>query len=297
MPQPVISTITPCYRAGKYLPGFLEWLPAQTCLDRLEVVLDHNEPTSDEVGLVRAFQRRHPGVIKHIIVDKVDPISVSMNRCIRSASADLLAIWNVDDLRTPDSLEGQANLLVRRAEIGLVYGNYTRVKSFTATKGELVRHEALTHAQMRRSMYVGPFFMFRRSLLDRAGHFDEQLRSGADYDLALRLLAHAREAMVEGSLGYYLNEGLGASTRPGALQPTERVVVDLRYGIYERINYDFFPKAMDYDIRHLWYQGRRIHVREYLPADADVLTDVNWRLLEGFLRYAYWRLRRRTRRA
>ena len=296
MAHPLVSTITPCYRAGKYLPGFLEWLPAQTCLDRLEVVLDHNEPTADEVELVRAFQRRHPGVIKHIIVDKVDPISVSMNRCIRNATADLLAIWNVDDLRTPDSLERQAVLLGSRPAIGLVYGNYARVKAFTATEGELVRHESVTPARMRRSMYAGPFFMFRKSLLDRAGHFDEQLRSGADYDLALRLLAHTREAMVEGSLGYYLNEGLGASTRPGALQPTERVVIDLRYGLYERINYDFLPKALDYDIRHLWYQGRRIHVREYFPAAADVLTQVDWRLLEGFLRYAYWRFRGRTRR-
>ena len=37
-------------------------------------------------------------------------------------------------------------------------------------------------------MLLGPFFMFRKSLLSKTGKFDEQFFTGNDYDLAMRLL-------------------------------------------------------------------------------------------------------------
>ena len=40
----------------KYLHTFLEELPRQTYFDRLEVVLDHNDPEPDELEWVRQFQ-------------------------------------------------------------------------------------------------------------------------------------------------------------------------------------------------------------------------------------------------
>src|SRR5438874_2167561 len=99
MSRKLVSTITPCFRMQRYLPQFLRELPQQTLFNEMEVVLDHNEPKAEEVQLVRQFQAQHPGVIKHTIREKVDPIGISMNRCIREASADYVAIWNVDDLR------------------------------------------------------------------------------------------------------------------------------------------------------------------------------------------------------
>src|SRR5690242_15981527 len=130
MERPLVSTITPCFRMERYLKTFLEWLPRQTCFEQLEIVLDHNEPTRNEVQWVQDFQRRYPGRIKHIIVEKVDPIGTSMNRCIREAQADFLTVWNVDDLRTPDSIERQVKTLQGSAEIGLTYGNFNVVKQF-----------------------------------------------------------------------------------------------------------------------------------------------------------------------
>ena len=37
-------------------------------------------------------------------------------------------------------------------------------------------------------MLLGPFFMFRKSLLSKIGKFDEQFFTGNDYDLAMRLV-------------------------------------------------------------------------------------------------------------
>ena len=53
-----VSTITPCYNMGRYMKGFLENLSTQTHKD-LEIVLDHNEPTDEEINLVEEHNQKH----------------------------------------------------------------------------------------------------------------------------------------------------------------------------------------------------------------------------------------------
>lgn len=269
---------------GRYLPDFLKWLPKQTFFDRMEVVLDHNEPSNEELQLVRKFQKRYPGHIKHIIVDTVDPIGVSMNRCIEKASGDFLTIWNVDDLRTPNSIESQARVLIDNRNIDIVYGNYRVVKFFTSTKGELVDHSGFSESELTRSMILGPFFMFRKSLCPASGIFDEQLRSGADFDLAIRLVLHGKAQMVQEELGYYLDEGLGASTRPDSLQPLERTVIELRYGIYDKIDYQYLPKALKYNISNLLKEGQWLPVGKFVPDYESMLSERYKRWFEKGMR-------------
>lgn len=258
---------------ARYLPGFLEWLPRQTFFDKLEVVLDHNEPSDEEIGLVRKFQEKYPGRIKHIIVKKVDPIGVSMNRCIREASGDFVTIWNVDDLRTPHSIEVQARMLLENTEVEIAYGNFRTVRSFMSTEGELVDCSRFPQSELTRSMIIGPFFMFRKSLCSKAGFFDEQLKSGADFDLAIRLALHGKAKMVEEELGYYLNEGLGASTRPNSLQPIERTVIELRYGIYDKIDYFYLPQALKYSIYQLLQDNQWVPIENPVPNYSEIMSE------------------------
>ena len=273
MNKPLISTITPCFKMGSYLKLFLEKLPKQTFFNNLEVVLDHNEPSSVELGWVREFQKKYPNRLKHIIIPKVDPIGVSMNRCIRSSSADVLAMWNVDDIRTDDSIEIQYSALCKEANIGIVYGDFIITPSFGGEKGRLVQcEEKIDQDEFTRSMLFGPFFMFKKELCQKAGFIDEQLKSGADFDFSIRLALHSAANRV-GLLGYYLNEGKGASTRPNSLQPLERTVIELRYGIYDKIDYDYAVKAIKYNIDHIINNKTPIHVSEYVPNYREFIND------------------------
>lgn len=265
MKTPLVSTITPCFHMQRYLKGFLEALPRQTFFDEMEVVLDHNEPTDEEVAWVQAFQRKYPGRLKHIIVERVDPIGTSMNRCIREASGEFLTIWNVDDLRTPYSVQQQAAVMLDNSDVSIAYGNYRKVNAFGAIDGQIVEHLQIPPSELTRSMVIGPFFMFRKSLCQQAGFFDEQLVSGADFDFAIRLALHGTAAMAFGELGYYLDEGLGASTRPNSKQPVERTVIELRYGIYDKLDYGYLPTATMYNIPYILNFGEWVPVRALVP--------------------------------
>ena len=116
-----VSTITACYKMGKYMEGFLDNLSQQTHKD-LEVVIDHNDPTIKEVELIEEHNEKYDNIF-HIQVDGVDPLGISWNRCIENSSGDYLCIWNVDDLRTPDSIEMMAKALDENPDVNFVYGN------------------------------------------------------------------------------------------------------------------------------------------------------------------------------
>ena len=264
--KPLISTITPFYKMGRFLPYFLENYKSQTIFSKTEVVIDLNEPTEEELHLVKNFQLQNPGRIKILISDPVIPIGVSMNKCIENASGDFLAIWNIDDLRTPSSLERQINVYKKDNRFGISHGNFIIVPSFGNVKGEYVDHSWTNKKQneLTRGMHVGPFFSWRKSLHSVCGYFDENLKSGADFDLAIRLAANTKAFCLDSVLGYYLNERNGLSTNGSGLQETERTVIDMRYGIDIKFNKMFVPSAEKYPIHEITNFGKKYPVSKFI---------------------------------
>ena len=251
-----VSTITPCYNMSKYMKGFLDNLSTQTHKD-LEIVLDHNDPSDEEVKLVEEYNEQYDNIL-HIKVEGVDPIGTSMNRCIEYATGDYLCIWNVDDLRTPDSIEVMAKALDENPDVDFVYGNYIIVPKFGSTEGQYV-DETGREDELTTGMILGPYFMFRKSLLEKSGVFDEQLVQGADYDLALRLAFNGKGLHLPINLGYYLNEGLGQSTKPNSKQPIERTVIELRYRI-NVLEPHLVPYTREYDVENIIVDEEKIPV-------------------------------------
>ena len=253
-----VSTITPCYNMGRYIKGFLENVSTQTHKD-LEIVLDHNDPTEAEVKLVKQHNDKYDNIF-HIQVEGVDPIGISMNRCIENATGDYLCIWNVDDLRTPDSIEVMAKTLDDNPDVNFVYGNYHIVPRFGSTNGNYV-DETGKEEYLKVGMILGPFFMFRKSALKKSGVFDEQLMSGADYDLALRLAFNGKGLHIPLNLGYYLNDGQGLSTG-NRKQPIERTVIELRYGV-RVLEPHLVPKTREYDVENIIIDDKKIPAKSF----------------------------------
>jgi glycosyltransferase involved in cell wall biosynthesis len=254
---------------GDYIEKFLEELQHQTLFPNFEVVLDHNDPEDWEVELVKKYIDKYPeGVIKHIITTPVSPIGTSMNTCIKNSKGEFLTIWNVDDLRTPNSLESQAKVLSENSDIDIVNSNYQIVNKFGTKSGRQIDHTIYPKSEYKRGMILGPFFMFRKNICERSGYFDEQLKSGADFDFAIRLAYNGNVKFSDGNAGFYLDEGKGASTRQGSLQTVEKTVILLRYGINDKIISEncqpFISKAKEYDIENLTNFGDKINYKKFI---------------------------------
>ena len=269
-----ISSITPCYKGGKYLEGFLGNVVSQVNLDEIEIVLDHNAPEDWEVDLVKKFQKDYPGVFTHNIKEHVDNIARSMNDCWNLARGKYVAIWNVDDLRVPNSLKLQADFLDMSPVHGVVHGNFVVVGSFGTGVGRLVDHSQYftPHRELTRGMCTGPFLMWRKNLKDKCGMFDEQLVSGADFDLSIRLAANSRVGVINEILGAYLDEGEGASNRPDNKQALERTVIEMRYGISDKIDQKYVAEAQEkYEIQSLLWGGKKRQAGDTIPDFANFI--------------------------
>jgi glycosyltransferase involved in cell wall biosynthesis len=291
--RPLVSTLTSCYRGEKFLPLFLEKMPEQEAFDRLEVVIDLNEPTAEELKVVKSFQDRYPGHLRFTVQEKVVTYSASWNNCIRNSSGDYLAVWNIDDLRTEDSIARQASLLDERPEVGIVHGKYMVVPRFGDTEGYFKNQRILEHREATNRFIFGPFYMFRRSLLSKAGMVDEQFRSSADFDHAVRLALHAGSARVDGNLGYYTMTNAGLSNNPNSRIDIENFVIRMRYGIYDKMWYHYLAAASDYDCHQVLNGTEWIPVSRYVP-DYQALLERRYlaRFDRGYLRHLAFKLKK-----
>jgi glycosyltransferase involved in cell wall biosynthesis len=278
-----VSVITSSYRSESYLREFLEAVPRQTVFSQLELVLIHNEPSPRELSWVRGFQRDHPGVLRHLIVDDVEPLSTSWNRGIRAARGGYVCLWNVDDMRTDDSIELQASALDSHPDVLLAYGSFVMVGSPRAKQGTAFDLPAFDTAGFLNSYQCGPFPMWRKSVHERVGVFDEQLLSGADYDMVCRIALSGPLMNVGEPLGFFLNIGEGLSTGSD-LAHVEDDVIKLRYGMSDCIDTRYLRRALRYRVRHLLQEGAWCDVRRFVPGYDQLVRGSSRRLVLGLRR-------------
>lgn len=247
--RPRISVVTSLFHGYRYLAGFLENLWEQSCFPDVELVLVHNEPEPEELALVQGFSHDYPHQVQHVVVEAVEPLGASWNRGWAAARGNAIAIWNVDDRRTPDSLAAQALALANAPEAALCYGDYLEVSKYGETEGRRRVTPAYSRGHFRRAFpQGGAFWLLNRAALQQVGPFDEQFRIGPDMELSLRMAARGLQMVrVDGLLGYFTNEAKGLSTRQGA-EPAavERTAIQLRYGVYDKIRTEYQEEAYQY---------------------------------------------------
>lgn len=256
-----VSTISSCFHGEKYLEGFLKLLPQQTMFDDIEIVFNHNEPSELETSLVEEYRSKYKN-LNYTIEDEVIPLYEAWNKCISKSTSEYICVWNIDDLRTPNSIEIMSKALDENPDVDFVYGSFLIVNRFGSNVGYLI-NEMGRENELTTGMILGPFFMFRRSILDKCGMFDEQFKSGGDFDFAMRLARVGKGLCLPDILGFYLNEGAGLSTDGSELQPLERTVVERRYGL-NILEPRFVDRTMEYDIDNLSVGGSNIPVKEFI---------------------------------
>ncbi len=107
--------------------------------------------------------------------------------------------------------------------------------------------------------------MFNKNICKKIGYFDEQLKSGADYDFGVRAALLTRIKAIGKNLGYFLDEGKGLSTKTNGKKMIEDTVIGLRYGIYDCLYYHKILDARRYDISSIEYLGKRVPLKDLIP--------------------------------
>lgn len=234
-----VSLITSLYRCEKDLKRYFSTLLNLTNLQEIEVILVHNDPLDSELDIIHHFRNKNPEVLlQHITVPR-ETVYASWNRAIRISSANYLAIWNVDDIRFPDSLRIQASLLDTHPSHALVFGSKwlqtsRNPDSITPSPRRWVHRLGKTIR-----FQDGSFIMWRKSVHNHIGYFDEQFLSSGDQEFWYRVNRAFPILLAPLPLGLYREipgVGISKTQENQMIRQFEKMVLTYRYGLCTSLN-------------------------------------------------------------
>jgi glycosyltransferase involved in cell wall biosynthesis len=194
-PAPIVSVIVPAYNAGRYITQTLESIAAQQGDFRTEIIVVDDGSTDDTREKVHAFDKAR------VITQQNAGPSAARNRGVAAAQGAYVAFLDSDDLWTEKKLAVQMPIFDEHPEIAMVFGDCQRFDVNGPIAEPFFREAGLgedfwggpvivkdPYLKLFRTNYIPTgSAVVRKSCLEAAGGFDEQMRYVEDLDMWLRL--------------------------------------------------------------------------------------------------------------
>ena len=205
-----VTLITVCRNVAPVIREPLHSVLAQTHPD-IELIVIDGASTDGTVDILQGLQATAGRRGIDILVSEPDMgIYDAMNKGLVRASGDVIGFVNAGDLlMTPETI-AQVVGAFQRSHADAVYGDIIMVDEHDIHKVHRTWLSGTYHRENFRRGWMPPHVgtFIRKSVYDRHGHFNTDLRIGADYEILLRFLykhevtaVHLREVLVRFRLG------------------------------------------------------------------------------------------------
>ena len=207
---PAVSVVIPAYNAAWCVRKAIDSVLAQDFRDFELIVVDDGS-TDDTAAVLSAY-----GNAIRIVHQINGGLSNARNTGIRESRGEFVAFLDADDWWLPGKLGRQVELMRNRPDLGFSSttarvedpdGKLVNVWACAQWQGSFLVHLFGSNADVAGS---GSAVVARRELFQRAGYFDESLRSLEDIDMWMRLAAvadttrpSARRTTLRPTLGPY----------------------------------------------------------------------------------------------
>jgi glycosyltransferase involved in cell wall biosynthesis len=198
-----VSVIVPVWNMARFLPDAIASIP-----DVYEIIIVVAESDDGTVEVAHQIARQRLGV-RVLTSPKKAPAS-ARNIGLRAASGDVIAFIDADDVWPQGKLALQLERLDSEPLADVVSGLVTYFNKLD--RGRLVPAED-SSVETKLLQHIGAT-IFRRSVFDRIGLFDESLMYAEDHDLLLRIIEVQVPFVILGSTTlYYRRHGDSMMTR------------------------------------------------------------------------------------
>ena len=216
-----VSIITSMFNGGAYIERFMEDATSQSIFDQCElVIVDAN--INPEKHLLDKYIKEYPNITYYHLSDlgkTKDPgVYGCWNLAIKNSSSEFVTNMNLDDSRCKSALSHQVEELQSDPDLDLVYYRTLETESpgesfdsNTATREFPCLEHSFSSLLAVNSPHCQP--MWRRSIHEKYGFFNETLMSAGDYDMWLRASSSgARMKKIDKVLGLYFRNPDGISS-------------------------------------------------------------------------------------
>ncbi|MFT6274084.1 MAG: glycosyltransferase involved in cell wall biosynthesis [Halioglobus sp.] len=209
--SPKISIVMAAYNEEHNITGALDSIIAQTFIDWELIVIDDGS-TDSTAAIVRRYAHNDSRIC--LVCNETNlELSLSLNRGVAMAQADLIARADADDINLPERLAKQYEHMEAHPEID-VLGTAAYLLDNAGDRVNIYAHP-LTHAELAglsflKIQFFHPSVMIRRRFFDTVGLYDQNYTHAQDKEIWLRGLsvgccyANLPEPLIEYSTGGYV---------------------------------------------------------------------------------------------
>ena len=205
-----VALITVCRNVAPVIRETLDSILAQTYPD-IELVVIDGASTDGTVEILEAYRSAIGKRGINVLVSEPDHgIYDAMNKGLALATGDIIGFVNAGDLLMTPHVIAQVVAAFQRSHVDAVYGDIIMVDEKDIFKVHRTWLSGTYHRSNFRKGWMPPHVgtFIRKSVYDRFGLFNTDLRIGADYEILLRFLykheiptVHLREVLVRFRLG------------------------------------------------------------------------------------------------
>jgi glycosyltransferase involved in cell wall biosynthesis len=209
--RPLISIIMPVYNPpGHILQASVDSILCQTYENWELCVAEGSDPTSrPEIKVLLDNYSRNDKRIKTIYLNKNKGISINSNKALELAEGEFIALVDHDDLIAPFALFRIIECLNQNRDIDFFYSD----RDLLSWDGEKRSHPFFKTDWSPETLvsvnYLIHLAVIRKSLVDRAGGFFEEMDGAQDWDLFFRItemtskIVHIPEILYHWRIGPY----------------------------------------------------------------------------------------------
>ena len=250
-----VSVVVPAYNISAYIADALKSLEKQTFRDFEALVVDDGS-IDNTAEIVQSFCQRDSRF--RLLQKQNGGLASARNYGIARAKGEYIALLDGDDIYLPDKLANHVTQLERASKIGVVYSASRAIRddgkpTFMALSGKPVKSDPLIALLCKNFIGHGSNVVFRRSIFDEVGGFDETLRSCEDVDFWLRIAATRNWEFyrVPKVLCCYRVCPSGLSFNVQQMQRSRETVIEKAYQRSPEIVKPVLPTAYSYMYRYL----------------------------------------------
>jgi glycosyltransferase involved in cell wall biosynthesis len=284
----------PAYNSARFICEAIDSVFAQDYPNTELIVVDDGS-TDQTVEKIRRYGHR-----VQIITQANQGSAVARNAGLAAARGEYVAFLDSDDVWLPGKLSAQVNYLARNPDIGLVYSRWKVWEAdadgvFWLTGNTLPTGETTSEPPLRlvsdgsgwlynrllfSSLLHTITVMARRSLIEKVGEFDPELKRGQDYDYWLRASRHSEIHQLDRVFALYRLHGEGC-VRRWPQHNYERLVVEQalqRWGLTGptgersppgRMRHRLADTSFSFGYHHFWEGDPAIALRAFAHAATN----------------------------
>ncbi|WBL41302.1 glycosyltransferase family A protein [Algoriphagus halophytocola] len=270
--DPLVSIIIPVYNKAPFVRETLESALQQT-YPNIELVLVDDGSTDGSFEILKEYFAKYPDKTKLIDQDN-QGVSAATNVGIAAAKGEYIQFLDADDLLSPNKIANQIKLLQGQSESILASCEWRLFqddlkKSYSIPYGVFQDFKSGSDLLLRfwnkQEMHQPAVYLTPRSLIEKAGPWDETLTINQDGEFFTRVLLHAEQVLYEpeGKV-YYRSPGVNNVSQQKSekaikslldsymcyerevlkFEDSKRVRIALKK-VYQKFIYDVFPQYPD----------------------------------------------------